>query len=180
MSEMGRCRFHSRLCADETVRGKSYSRRHTETRFQNPTDETRDIYPLDVCGDAFGVGLAAGPEVGLILSGEDRSAHIKSAVHVQYMTRDVRSHWRGEEERCIYDFAHITKPAERNLFNEILRHFVRHAFAHANVNKSRRDGIHRDVLTRKLARGDFRKRDDSRLARRVIRLPEEAHFAAYR
>ena len=66
MPEMGGCRFHRGFCSDETVRGQSYSRRYSQARVQNTADEARDIRVIDIRGDAFSFGLAAGAEVGLI------------------------------------------------------------------------------------------------------------------
>jgi len=64
------------------------------------------------------------------------SSHVESAVYVQNMAGDVRSHGRSEEQRGVYNFAYVAETAERNLFDEILRHFFSHSFAHANVNKA--------------------------------------------
>jgi hypothetical protein len=66
MPEMGRCRFYRRVCADETVRGQSYSRRHSQACLQNTPDEAGDIRVIDFCGDAFGVGLAPRAKAGLV------------------------------------------------------------------------------------------------------------------
>ena len=65
MLEMGCRRLHRRVCADEAVRGQSYSRRHPQTCLQNTSDEARDIRVIDICRDAFGIGLVAGAEAGL-------------------------------------------------------------------------------------------------------------------
>jgi len=62
---MGGGRFHRRVCADEAVRGKPYSRRHSQARLQNTPDEARDLRAIDFCGDAFGPGLAARTKAGL-------------------------------------------------------------------------------------------------------------------
>ena len=62
---MGCCRFHRRVCVDEAVRGESYSRRHPQACLQNTSDEASDIRVVDICRDAFGVGLVAGAEAGL-------------------------------------------------------------------------------------------------------------------
>ena len=55
---------------------------------------------------------------------------------------------------------------------KFLRHFIGHAFAHADVDETRRDGVHRDVLARKLPRRNFRECNDRRFARRIICLPK--------
>src|SRR5439155_11398149 len=77
--------------------------------------------------------------------------HVKSAVHVEHVAGDVTRQRRGQEQCRIDDFAHVAEAAEWNLFNKILRHFLRHAFAHADIDESRRNGVHGDVLPRKLA-----------------------------
>ena len=66
MPEMGRRRFYRRVCADETVRGQSYSRRHSQACLQNTPDEARDIRVIDFRRDAFGVGLATRAKAGLV------------------------------------------------------------------------------------------------------------------
>jgi hypothetical protein len=97
MPEMGRRRFHRRVCADETVRGESYSRRHPQACFQNTSDKARNIRVVDFRGNAFRPGLVAGTEAGLALVrrsiGETRLAHVEAAVYVQDVPGDVRSHW---------------------------------------------------------------------------------------
>ena len=55
------------------------------------------------------------------------------------------------EKRRIDNLVSFAQPAERNLFNEVLRHFVRHTFAHSDVDESRRNGVYSYVLPRKLA-----------------------------
>ena len=105
MPEMGRGRFHRRVCADEAVRGKSYSRRHPQTCLQNTSDEARDLRAIDIRGDAFGPGLAARAKAGLVpvcvvaaystvaaregRIGERGSAHVEAAVYVQDVSGDV-------------------------------------------------------------------------------------------
>jgi hypothetical protein len=66
MPEMGRSRFHRRICADEAVRGKPYSRRHPQTCLQNTSDEARHVRAIDFCGDALSPGLAARAKTGLM------------------------------------------------------------------------------------------------------------------
>ena len=66
MPEMGRCRFYRRVCADETVRGESYSRRHPQACLQNTPDETGNIRIIHLRRDAFGVGLAPRTKAGLV------------------------------------------------------------------------------------------------------------------
>ena len=66
MPEMGRGRFHRRVCADEAVRGEPYSRRHPKTGLQNTSDEARHVRAIDFCGDALGPGLAARAKTGLM------------------------------------------------------------------------------------------------------------------
>src|ERR1051325_301414 len=76
---------------------------------------------------------------------------IKSAVHIQHLSGDVTCHGRGQEQRCIDNLVSFAKTTERNLFDEVLRHFVRHPFAHSYIDESRRYGVYGDVLPRKLA-----------------------------
>ncbi len=95
------------------------------------------------------------------------------------MAGDVRGHWRSEEERCIDNLADVAKATERNLFDEILRHFFRHPLAHPDVDEPRRDRVDGDVLARKLARGNLGERDNRRLARGIIRLTEKPHLSAH-
>jgi len=93
MSEMGCCWFHRRFCTDETVRGESYSRRHSQACLQNTSDEACDVRVIDFRCDAFSSGLAAGAEAGLVpvrrCLGEGGSAHVEAAVYVQDVSRDV-------------------------------------------------------------------------------------------
>src|SRR5713101_7837935 len=84
------------------------------------------------------------------------STHIESTIYIQNMAGDVARHRRGEKQCGIDDFAHIPESAERNLFLEVLSHFAGHAFAHSNIDESRRNRIDGDVLTRKLARRNLR------------------------
>jgi NAD(P)-dependent dehydrogenase (short-subunit alcohol dehydrogenase family) len=53
---------------------------------------------------------------------------------------DVTCHWRRQEQRRIDNLVSFAKAAERDLFNEVLRHFLRHAFAHSYIDESRRNG----------------------------------------
>jgi hypothetical protein len=95
MPEMGRCRFHRCVCADEAVRGQSHSRRHSQARLQNTPDQARDIRVIDFRGDAFGLGLAARAKARLVPDrslGEGESAHVEAAVYTQNVPSDVRSH----------------------------------------------------------------------------------------
>ena len=46
--------------------------------------------------------------------------------------------------------------AQWNLFDKIRGHFIRHAFAHPDINEAGCDCVHGDVLPRKFARGNFR------------------------
>jgi hypothetical protein len=66
MPEMGRRRFYRRVCADEAVRGQSYSRRHSQAGLQNTPDEAGDIRVIDFRCDAFGLGLAPRAKAGLV------------------------------------------------------------------------------------------------------------------
>src|SRR5947209_12897541 len=94
------------------------------------------------------------------------------------MTSDVAGHRRREKERGVNNLTHMAQATKWNLFDEILRHFFGHSFAHPNIDESGRDGINGDLLTSKLARADFGQCNDGRLARGIIGLPEQAHLSA--
>ena len=64
---MGRCRIRSGVLPHEAVRGQPHSRRYSEARVQNTAVEARGARFIDIRGDAFGPGLAAGAEVRLEL-----------------------------------------------------------------------------------------------------------------
>jgi hypothetical protein len=92
MPEMGRCRFYRRVCADEAVRGESYSRRHPQACVQNTPDEARDIRVIHLRRDAFCVGLAPRAKAGLVLvvlAVAARLAHVEAAIYVQDVSGDV-------------------------------------------------------------------------------------------
>ena len=65
---MGRGRLCRRVLPYETVRGQSNSRRHSQTGIQDTTDQTRHTRVIDFRGNAFCLGVAPRPKVGLILS----------------------------------------------------------------------------------------------------------------
>jgi hypothetical protein len=65
---MGGGRLRRRLRPHETLRSQSYSRRHSQTRIQDTTDETCHTRFIDFCGNAFGFGVAASAEIGLSAS----------------------------------------------------------------------------------------------------------------
>src|SRR5215471_2933696 len=155
MPQMGGGRLCGRLFPHETVRGQSNSRRHSQTSIQDKTDKTRHTRFIDFRRNAFGFGVAASSEIGLILSalenggsacpkpmtrtqaiasGTTRSTsercaspQVKSAVHVEHLSSDVTCHWRRQEQRGIDNLMNFTKATERNLFDEVLCHFLRHA-----------------------------------------------------
>ena len=95
------------LCFDETVRGQSYSRRHSQTSVQNTPDQARHARFIDIRSNAVGLGVAARAEIGLIrlrqgYGGRRRSsAHVKSAVHVEHVSGDITCQWRRQEQRRI-------------------------------------------------------------------------------
>jgi len=64
---MGCCGLYRRLLPDESVRGQSDSRRHSQTGIQDTPDQARNSRFIDICGDAFRVGVAACAEIGLIV-----------------------------------------------------------------------------------------------------------------
>jgi hypothetical protein len=63
---MGRRRFRRGFCPDETVRGESHSRRHSQACFQNTPDKARNIRVIDIRSGAFRFSLVVGAETGLI------------------------------------------------------------------------------------------------------------------
>ena len=67
MPEMGRCRLYRRVCADETVRGESNSRRRSQASIQNTADQAGHDRAVDIRSGAFRFSLVAGAEIGLIL-----------------------------------------------------------------------------------------------------------------
>ena len=66
------------------------------------------------------------------------------------------------------------------MFDKIRGDFFGHAFAHSDIDEAGRNGINGNVLTRKLARGDFGERDDRGFARRIICLAKKPHLATDR
>jgi hypothetical protein len=66
MPQVGCGGFRRRFCLDETLRGQSDSRRHSQTSLQNTADQARHARFIDIRGNAFGFGLAARAEIGLI------------------------------------------------------------------------------------------------------------------
>ena len=63
---MGCRRLCRRFCPDEIVRGQPDSRGYPQAGFQDTADQARDARVIDVRSNAFGVGLVARAEVGLI------------------------------------------------------------------------------------------------------------------
>ena len=86
---MGGRRFRRRFRSDEIVRGQSDSRGHPEAGVQNTPDQARHARTIDVCSDAFRVGLAAGAEIGLIQSQSfrDHCASEESRLRSGYSSR---------------------------------------------------------------------------------------------
>jgi hypothetical protein len=66
MPQVGSGGFYPCFRPDETVRGQSNSRRYSQAGFQNTADEARDADLIHVRSHAFGFGLAARAEAGLI------------------------------------------------------------------------------------------------------------------
>lgn len=66
MPQVGCGGLYRRLCPDETVRGQSNPRRHSQTSVQNTADQARNIRVIDIRSGAFRFSLAARAEIGLI------------------------------------------------------------------------------------------------------------------
>jgi len=62
---MGCCGLYRRLLPDESVRGQSDSRRHSQTGIQDTPDQARNSRFVDIRSDAFGFGVAARAKIGL-------------------------------------------------------------------------------------------------------------------
>src|ERR1051325_9569070 len=97
-------------------------------------------------------------------AGTGTSSHVKAPVYVQHLTSDVAGHRRTKKKGGIDDFMSFAQPPQRNLFDEIRGHFVRHTLAHPNIDETGRDCVHRNVLPSKFTGGDFGEGDNSRLA----------------
>ncbi len=67
MPQVGCGGFRRRFCPDETVRGQSDSRRHSQTSLQNTADQACHARFIDIRSGAFRFSLVAGAEIGLIL-----------------------------------------------------------------------------------------------------------------
>jgi len=65
MSQMGCGGLYRRLLFDESVRGQSDSRGHSETGIQNTPDQARNPRLIDIRSDAFGFSVAARAKIGL-------------------------------------------------------------------------------------------------------------------
>jgi hypothetical protein len=68
MPQVGCGGFRRRFCPDETVRGQSYSRRHSQARIQDTADQARYARFIDIRRNAFRVGVAARAEIRLSAS----------------------------------------------------------------------------------------------------------------
>ena len=66
MPQVGCGGFRRRFCLDETVRGESNSRRHSQASIQDSADQARHSRFIDFRSNAFRVGVAARTEIGLI------------------------------------------------------------------------------------------------------------------
>ena len=68
MPQKGCGGLYRRVLPDESVRGQSDSRRHSQTSIQDKADKTSHTRFIDFRSDAFGFGVAAGAEIGLSLT----------------------------------------------------------------------------------------------------------------
>ena len=66
MPEVGCGGFRRRFRPDETVRGQSNSRRHSQARIQNTADQARHIRVINIRSSVFRSSLVARTEIGLI------------------------------------------------------------------------------------------------------------------
>lgn len=80
MPQMGCGGLCRRLLPDESVRGQSDSRGHSETGFQNTPDQARNSRLIDIRSDAFGFSVAARAKTGLILSASEKGGSACSPV----------------------------------------------------------------------------------------------------
>ena len=65
MPEVGCGGFRRRFRPDETVRGQSNSRRHSQAGIQNTADQARHIRAIDIRCSVLRFGLVARTEIGL-------------------------------------------------------------------------------------------------------------------
>jgi hypothetical protein len=66
MPQVGCGGFRRRFCPNETVRGQSYSRRHSQARIQDTADEARNIRVIDIRSGPIRPSLVVGAKAGLI------------------------------------------------------------------------------------------------------------------
>jgi hypothetical protein len=107
--------------------------------------------------------------------GSQGRIHIRNAEALQELCGRALLHSlivRDAKERGIDNFAHIAQATERNLFLKVFGYFIGHALAHSDIDKSGRNRVDGDVLTRQLARRNFGQGNDRGFARRIIRLAE--------
>jgi hypothetical protein len=71
MPQVGCGGFRRRLCPAEIIRGQSPSRRHSQTSVQTTADQARHAHFIDIRSNAFGFGVAARAEIGLIRLRQD-------------------------------------------------------------------------------------------------------------
>ena len=66
MPQMGGGGLCRRFFPDETLRGQSYSRRHSQTGVQDTADQPHHARFIDIRSDAFSLGVAARAKIGLM------------------------------------------------------------------------------------------------------------------
>jgi hypothetical protein len=66
MPQVGCSGLRRRLCPAQIIRGQSPSRRHSQTSVQTTADQARHARFIDIRSNAFGFGVAARAEIGLI------------------------------------------------------------------------------------------------------------------
>lgn len=74
-----------------------------------------------------------------------RASDVKTAVDAQDLSRDVAGFLRGQEGNSRGNLLRPARPAERDLFEDLLQALFRQGSNHFRIDKSRRDGVDADV-----------------------------------
>src|SRR5262249_44292330 len=103
-----------------------------------------------------------------------KSLHFETAVHSQYLPRDVIRVRRGEKPNRPGYFLGLAVAPQQDLRFDRVAGELAHVGGHVGLDHARRHTVHRDLARSKLDRERSRERLDRALARRVIRLPASA------